>query len=67
MVGQLIWAAAGPGTRWSTSWRSFEAYPIWVQMTGARSVQVPLLADERHDLPSMLNAIDEFDADSFLV
>ncbi len=40
-------------------WRSFEAYPIWVQMTGARSVQVPLLADERHDLPSMLKAIDD--------
>ena len=59
VVGQLIWAAAGPGDCVVYPWRSFEAYPIWVQMTGARSVQVPLLADERHDLPSMLAAIDD--------
>ena len=59
VVGQLIWAAAGPGDSVVYPWRSFEAYPIWVQMTGARSVQVPLLADERHDLPSMLEAIDD--------
>ena len=59
VVGQLIWAAAGPGDSVIYPWRSFEAYPIWVQMTGARSVQVPLLADERHDLPLMLEAIDD--------
>jgi histidinol-phosphate aminotransferase len=59
VVGQLIWAAAGLGDSVVYPWRSFEAYPIWVQMTGARSVQVPLLADERHDLPSMLKAIDD--------
>lgn len=59
VVGQLIWAAAGPGDSVVYPWRSFEAYPIWVQMMGARSIQVPLLADERHDLPSMLNAIDD--------
>ena len=59
VVGQLIWAAAGPGDCVVYPWRSFEAYPIWVQMTGARSIQVPLLADERHDLPSMLEAIDD--------
>jgi len=41
VVGQLIWAAAGPGDSVVYPWRSFEAYPIWVQMTGARSVQVP--------------------------
>ncbi|HEY7821257.1 MAG TPA: aminotransferase class I/II-fold pyridoxal phosphate-dependent enzyme, partial [Acidimicrobiia bacterium] len=38
---------------------SFEAYPIWVQMTGATSVQIPLLDDERHDLPAMAAAIDD--------
>ena len=59
VVGQLIWAAAGPGDCVVYPWRGFEAYPVWVQMTGARSVQVPLLADERHDLPSMLEAIDD--------
>lgn len=59
VVGQLLWAAAGPGDTVVYPWRSFEAYPIWVQMTGARSVQIPLLGDERHDLASMTAAIDE--------
>ena len=58
VVGQLLWAATGPGDSVVYPWRSFEAYPIWVQMTGARSVQVPLLPNERHDLPAMLAAID---------
>lgn len=59
VVGQLLWAAAGPGDSVVYPWRSFEAYPIWVQMTGATSVQVPLLDDERHDLPAMAAAIDD--------
>jgi len=59
VVGQLLWAAAGPGDSVVYPWRSFEAYPIWVQMTGARSIQVPLLSDERHDLDAMAEAIDE--------
>ena len=59
VVGQLLWAAVGPGDTVIYPWRSFEAYPIWVQMTGARSIQVPLLPDERHDLPAMLAAIDD--------
>ncbi len=59
VVGQLLWAAAGPGDSVVYPWRSFEAYPIWVQMTGARSIQVPLLDDERHDLAAMADAIDE--------
>lgn len=58
VVGQLLWAATGPGDSVVYPWRSFEAYPIWVQMTGARSIQVPLLPDERHDLAAMLAAID---------
>jgi histidinol-phosphate aminotransferase len=59
VVGQLLWAAAGPGDSVVYPWRSFEAYPIWVQMTGARSIQVPLLSDERHDLAAMAEAIDD--------
>lgn len=58
IVGQLLWAAVGPGDSVVYPWRSFEAYPIWVQMTGATSVQVPLLADERHDLLALAEAID---------
>ena len=59
VVGQLLWAAAGPGDSVVYPWRSFEAYPIWVQMTGARSIQVPLLPNERHDLKAMAEAIDD--------
>jgi histidinol-phosphate aminotransferase len=41
------------------AWRSFEAYPIWTQIAGATSVQVPLLPDERHDLEGMLAAVTD--------
>src|SRR5699024_3143555 len=40
-------------------WRSFEAYPILVQTTGARGVQVPLRADGAHDLEAMAGAMTE--------
>ncbi|WP_125614553.1 histidinol-phosphate transaminase [Specibacter cremeus] len=39
------------------AWRSFEAYPICVGLAGARSVQVPLLADGTHDLAAMAAAV----------
>ena len=38
-------------------WRSFEAYPISVGLSGADSVQVPLRADGTHDLDAMAAAI----------
>lgn len=41
------------------AWRSFEAYPISVGLAGARSVQVPVLADGRHDLEAMAAAVTE--------
>lgn len=40
-------------------WRSFEAYPISVGLAGARDVQVPLLADGRHDLDAMAAAVTD--------
>lgn len=40
-------------------WRSFEAYPILVQTTGARGVQVPLRAGGAHDLDAMVAAITD--------
>lgn len=58
VVGQLLWAAVGPDDSVVFPWRSFESYPIWVQMTGARSIKVPLLPNERHDLHAMAEAID---------
>lgn len=48
-----------PGDEVVYAWRSFEAYPIMVQVTGASSVQVPLTADGAHDLDAMAEAITE--------
>ena len=59
VLAQLITAAAGPGDDIVYSWRSFEAYPGLVAVSGATSVQVPNTADHRHDLGAMLAAITE--------
>jgi histidinol-phosphate aminotransferase len=59
VLGQLIQATCDPGDEVVYAWRSFEAYPIVVAIAGARSVQVPLDADSRHDLEAMLAAITE--------
>ncbi|GAA0469725.1 MULTISPECIES: histidinol-phosphate transaminase [Streptomyces] len=56
---QLIQATAGPGDEVIYAWRSFEAYPIITQVSGATSVQVPLDEDEVHDLDAMLAAVTE--------
>ena len=50
---------AGEGDEVVYAWRSFEAYPIVVQISGARSVTVPLTADEHHDLDAMAAAITD--------
>lgn len=39
------------------AWRSFEAYPICVGLAGAKSVQVPVDRDGRHDLAAMAAAV----------
>jgi histidinol-phosphate aminotransferase len=41
------------------AWRSFEAYPIAVQASGAARIEVPITADARHDLDAMADAITE--------
>jgi histidinol-phosphate aminotransferase len=41
------------------AWRSFEAYPISVGLAGAKSVQVPVAADGRHDLDAMAAAVTD--------
>ncbi|SED19650.1 histidinol-phosphate aminotransferase [Streptomyces misionensis] len=56
---QLIQATSGPGDEVIYAWRSFEAYPIITQISGARSVQVPLTAGEVHDLDAMAEAITD--------
>jgi histidinol-phosphate aminotransferase len=57
VAGQLVAAFAGPGDEVLYAWRSFEAYPIIVQVAGATSVRVPLDADAAHDLEAMAAAI----------
>jgi histidinol-phosphate aminotransferase len=59
VLQQVVQSTAGDGDEVLYAWRSFEAYPIVVQTCGARSVTVPLLADERHDLDAMAAAITE--------
>ena len=41
------------------AWRSFEAYPIAVDLTGARAIRVPLRPDATHDLDAMAAAVTE--------
>jgi histidinol-phosphate aminotransferase len=54
----LLEAVAEPGAEVIYAWRSFEAYPLLVSLSGATSVQVPLL-DETHDLDAIAAAITE--------
>jgi histidinol-phosphate aminotransferase len=59
IIAQLLLAAAAPGDEVVYAWRSFEAYPGLVTVTGATSIQVPILSDGRHDLPAMAAAITD--------
>ncbi|MEU0964340.1 histidinol-phosphate transaminase [Streptomyces sp. NPDC005917] len=56
---QLIQATSGAGDEVIYAWRSFEAYPIITQISGARSVQVPLTPGDVHDLDAMAEAITD--------
>jgi histidinol-phosphate aminotransferase len=55
----LLQAYCDPGDEVVYAWRSFEAYPIAVSVTGAVSVPVPLTADARHDVDAMAAAVTE--------
>jgi len=54
---QLVQATAGDGDEVLFGWRSFEAYPIVTQITGATSVRVPVTAGHELDLPALAAAI----------
>jgi histidinol-phosphate aminotransferase len=55
---QLLGAAGEPGAEIIYAWRSFEAYPLLVDLAGATSVRIPL-SDQAHDLAAMAAAITE--------
>ena len=55
----LLQAACSEGDEVVYAWRSFEAYPIAVGLTGARHVRVPLTPEARHDLTAMRDAVTD--------
>ncbi|MGX5358400.1 histidinol-phosphate transaminase [Kocuria sp. KH4] len=59
VLQQILGATCGPGDEVVLAWRSFEAYPILVSLTGATAVPVPLTADEGHDLDAMAAAVTD--------
>lgn len=59
VLGQLMNAFATVGDEVILPWRSFEAYPILVQLSGATQVRVPLRDDSSHDLKAMAAAVNE--------
>src|SRR5690606_26567176 len=58
ILQQLLEAVAEPGAEVVYAWRSFEAYPLLVGLSGADSVQVPLRA-ESHDLDALAAAVTD--------
>ncbi len=55
----LLQAMCADGDEVVYAWRSFEAYPIAVGLTGACGVQVPVDDAGRHDLPAMAAAVTD--------
>jgi histidinol-phosphate aminotransferase len=56
LTQQLLAAAAEPGDEVVYAWRSFEAYPVLTDLSGAASVRVPL-RHQAHDLAAMARAV----------
>jgi len=59
LLYHLLQATVTDGDEVIYAWRSFEAYPIAVTAAAARMVRVPVLADGRHDLDAMAEAITD--------
>src|SRR4051812_37769587 len=57
VLGHLVQSVCDSGDEIVYAWRSFEAYPIVAQVSGARPVPVPLTPDARHDLTAMAAAV----------
>ena len=58
LLQQLCLAYLDPGDEVVYPWRSFEAYPVNIQMMGAVSVQVPLV-DHAFDLAAVADAVTD--------
>lgn len=57
LIGCLLSALAEAGDEIITPWRSFEAYPILIGVTGARPVYVPLTSNHRIDVEAVVAAV----------
>lgn len=57
VLQQIITGLCDAGDEVVFAWRSFEAYPILVELAGARAVRVPLDGAEGHDLDAMAAAV----------
>lgn len=55
----LLHAYLEPGDEIVYAWRSFEAYPIAADLTGAKAARVPLRPDATHDLDAMAAAVTD--------
>ncbi|QBI56540.1 Putative phenylalanine aminotransferase [Streptomonospora litoralis] len=58
LLQQVLEAVAEPGTEVVYAWRSFEAYPLLVELSGATAVTVPLRG-ETHDLDALAEAVTD--------
>ncbi len=59
LLYHLLQATCERGDEIIYAWRSFEAYPIAAQVTGATRIEVPLAPGAKHDLDAMADAITE--------
>ncbi|AWB84975.1 histidinol-phosphate transaminase [Corynebacterium liangguodongii] len=59
LLQQLVQATCTAENNVIYAWRSFEAYPIFLQVVGAKPRPVPIDRDGRHDLDAMAALIDE--------
>lgn len=59
LLAQLILATSTPHTEVVYSWRSFEAYPGLVTVSGATNVQVANTEEHGHDLPAIAAAVGD--------
>ena len=56
---QIVQATCQAGDEVIFAWRSFEAYPIFCLVVGAKPVMVPLDDNHRHDLDAMAAAVTD--------
>ena len=59
VLQQIITGLCDAGDEVIFAWRSFEAYPILVELAGARPVRIPLDRREGHDLDAMAAAVTD--------